>query len=170
MNKFAQFLTFKSLILTTSLLVSTPASALDFSFENQTGNNYTYTVTLDANESLDIGDQLILTNLSGVTAASASSPYILGGFDTTSANFFVSPTAASGADTFTGVISLTSEDSLSGLEYQAFFSDNGTPSVSNNGSVSATPVPFEPEANSGIILLLLGGWGWRRLKRKFGRS
>ena len=162
MNKSSQLITIGSLTLIGSVLAINRVSAFDFSLENQTGNNYTYTITLDADDSIDIGDQLILTNLSGVTAASASSPYTLGGFDTTSANFFVSPTSASGAATLTGVISLTSPDSLSGLEYQAFYSDNGTPSVNNNGSVSATPVPFESEANLGI-LLLLGGFGLHKL-------
>ena len=165
MNKSSQLITIGSLTLIGSVLAINPANAFNFSLQNQTGNNYTYTITLDANDSLDIGDQLILTNLSGVTAASATSPYTLGGFDTTSANFSVT-SAASGANTLTGVISLTSPDSLSGLEYQAFFSDNGTPAVANNGSVSATPVPFEPEANLGI-LLLLGGFGLHKLKRKF---
>lgn len=166
MNKFSQLITIGCLTLMGSVQTIDSVNALDFSLENQTGNDYTYTVTLDADDSLNIGDQLILTNLSGVTAASASSPYILGGFDTTSANFFVSPTSVSGAATLTGVISLTSPDSLSGLEYQAFSSNNGTPSVANTNSVSATPVPFEPEANLGI-LLLLGGFGLHKLKRKF---
>ena len=163
MNKISTFLTLSSLTLVGSFIASAPAAALDFSLENQTGNDYTYTVTLDADDSLGIGDQLILTNLSGVTAASASSPYTLGGFDETSANFSVD-TATSGAANLTGVISLTSPDSLAGLEYQAFFTDNGTPSVAN-GSVSSAAVPFEFSPGLGIILLA-GGFGLRQLKRK----
>jgi|GEM_PF-3059866 len=111
MNKFSQLLTLSSLTLTGLCLASTPVLAFEFSVENQTGNDYTYTVTLDADDSLAFGDQLILTNLSGVTAASANSPYTLGGSDATSANFSVA-TATSGVDTLTGVFSLTSPDSF----------------------------------------------------------
>jgi len=62
MNKITTLLTFGSLTLTGLCLASTPANAFDFSVESQSGNDYTYTVTLDADDSLDIGDQLILTN------------------------------------------------------------------------------------------------------------
>ena len=163
MNKFTQFLTLNSLILSTSLLVSSPARAFDFSLESQSGNDYSYTVTLDSDDSIDVGDQLILTNLSGVTTASANSPYVLGGSNDSSADFSVG-TATNGAATLTSVISLTSADSLDGLEYTAFYTDNGTPRVAS-GNITA--VPFGVSPNLGIILLL-GGYGLHQLKRKFG--
>lgn len=162
MNKLSKLVTFTGLIFASCWLTVDTANAFEFSLENQSGNNYSYSVALDIDDSLDIGDQLILTNLSGVIAVSSNSPYTLDGFDPTSANFSVS-TAANGAADLTSVISLTSADSLSGLEYQAFFTDNGTPNVVS-GSVTA--VPFKPEANLGI-LLLLGGFGLRKLKRRF---
>ena len=165
-NKFSQLIAIASLTVAGVSLTSIPASAFDFSLESQSGNDYTYTITLDADDSLDVGDQLILTNLSGVTAATSNSPYTLVGFNDTSANFLVSPSAVNGAATYTGAISLTSPNSLSGLEYQAFFDDNGTPSVYNNASATATPVPFGVSTDLSI-LLLLGGFGLRKLKRKF---
>ena len=162
-NKIPTFLSRCSLTLVGSLLLSAPAIALDFSLESKTGNDYSYTVALDASDSLDIGDQLILTNLSGVTAADASSPYILGGFDATSANFLVNATT-SGETTLTGVISLTSADSLSDLEYQVFFTDNSTPSVASSFASSAS-VPFDFSPALGIVLVF-GSLGLRQLKRK----
>ena len=165
MNKFLSLLTFTSLTLSSSLVASAPAHALSFSLENQVGDNYSYTITLDGDDSLaatPIADQVILTNLSGVINASSSSPYDLIGFDATSANFSLN-TNTSGPTTLTGVIQLESPDSLDNLEYQVFFSDGGTPSVASG---SITPVPFGVAPNLGIILVV-GGFGLRHLKRKF---
>ncbi len=101
--------------------------------------------------------------------ANANSPYILGGFDATSANFSVN-TLTSGPATLSGVIQLESPNSLDGLEYQAFFTDNGTPNVSSgvvDASTSAS-VPFEFSPGLGIILLA-SGFGLRQLKQKLIR-
>ena len=162
MNNISTLLTGCSLTLAVSWLTSAPAVALEFSFENQTGNNYTYTVTLDGDDSLGLGDQLILTNLSGVNAASANNPYSLTGFNTTSANFLVN-TPTNGATNLTGVISLTSTDSLDGLNYLAFYTNNGTPDFIS-GTISSTSVPFEFSPGWGLMLVA-GSFGLRRLQR-----
>ena len=163
MKTIVSIFAFSSLTFANFLFLGTSAEAFDFALENQTGNDYTYTINLEANDSLDIGDQLILTNLSGVTAASASNPYSLDGFDTTSANFSVN-TNTNGAATLTGVISLTSPDSLDNIDYQAFFNDNGTPSQANGTLNNTAAVPFEFSPGLGIMLIL-GSLGIRQLKR-----
>ncbi|MCC0175421.1 hypothetical protein I4641_00300 [Waterburya agarophytonicola K14] len=163
MNNFIKTLTFCSLFIISLLLKKSPAIAFSLTLESQINNDYSYTIDLDADDALDLGDRLILTNLSGVTAASANSPYTIDSsdFDLTSANFAVD-TAISGTNTLTGVISLTSADALDGLEYQAFYSDNGTPRVASGNIVA---VPFNVSPNLGI-LILLSGFGCHRLKRK----
>ncbi len=162
MNKFLSLLAFSSLTLASSFLVSNPTLALNFNLDNQVGDDYFFTVTLDGDDSLEVGDQLILTNLSGVIDAIGSSPYDVVGFDATSANFSVN-TITNGAATLSQVIQLESPDSLNNIDYQIFFTDNGTPSFASG---TITPVPFGVAPDLGIILVL-SGFGIRHLKRKF---
>ena len=167
MNNITKVIYFSVLSFTSFLSLSTPAKGFSLYLENQTNNDYTYTVELDSDDSLVAGDRLILTGLSGVTDAAASSPYNItsSDFDATSANFMVD-TPVSGAIALTGVISLTSADTLDNLAYQGFYTDNGTPRVSNNNVVA---VPFNSSTDLGI-LLLLSGFGCSRLIRKFARK
>lgn len=152
MNQIRTFLIFSSLNVAGVLFPFTSAIAFSVTFEERIDNNHTYTITLDADDSLAVGDSLIFWNLSRVTDVSANSPYSSspGDFDETSANFIVD-TPTNGFITLTEVITLTSPDDLNDLEYQAFYTDNGTPRVAS-GNISAVPFDFSPSL--GIILWL----------------
>ncbi|MEM9276419.1 MAG: hypothetical protein AAGA80_26230 [Cyanobacteria bacterium P01_F01_bin.143] len=164
LNRLFSLFAFTSLTLASSLISSRTALSLDFNLDSNVGDDYLFTVTLDSDDSLEVGDQLILTNLSGVTIATASNPYDLVGFDTTSANFSVN-TNTSGAITLNQVIQLESPDSLDNINYQIFFTDNGTPSF-DSGSITPTAVPFGVAPNLGIVLVV-SFFGLRYLKSKF---
>ena len=150
MNQIKTFLIFSSLTVAGVLFSFTPTLAFSVTFAERIDNEHTYTITLDADDSLTVGDSLIFQNLSGVTDVSASSPYISspGNFDETSADFIVD-TPTNGSITLTEVITLISPNDLNNIEYQAFYVDNGTPRVAS-GNISAVPFDFAPSL--GIIL------------------
>ena len=144
-------------ILSVGNLVSTSrANALTFSLNNSSGGTFDYDLTLAPNESLEIGDFLFLTGLNGVTGANATSPYSVFSFDSTSADFLVAtdvPASTTNSQTFSNVISLTSNSLPGNINVNGTFNGN-IDDFPPNISGPVTPVPFEPEANLAIFILL----------------
>lgn len=175
MNQISTFLTC-SLALAGSLLVVAPAKALDLSFAGKSGNDYTFNVTIDSNESISdfnnitfLPDFLTLRNLSGVTNATANSPYrALTTTDATRADFEVDFGArADGPANLTSVITITSPDTLGTITYDASYEESGfgrfiSSTVDTSTSVA---VPFGPKADLGIFTIL-GIFGFSRLRKK----
>ncbi|MDJ0690167.1 MAG: hypothetical protein QNJ41_16845 [Xenococcaceae cyanobacterium MO_188.B32] len=143
------------------------AWGLTISLDNNAPTNgiYSYSLTLDAGESINLGDPLVFRNLAGVTNATASNPYELGiGFEADTADFSGSEltTANSGSLVLNSVVQITSDAGVGNVNYEIFYSDtNGNPSFISDiilgpATTNSTPVPFE--FAPGLGLICVAGW------------
>lgn len=145
------------------------AEALTFSPDNSSPSDdvYSYSITLEPDEALEPLDTLVLSDLEGVTDATASSPFevstIGGGFSETDANFEVT-NSVSGGQTLPSVIRVTSPAALNNVQYDLFTSSNSFSGTVN----SATPVPFELSPGIGMIMAI-GALSLRHLKTRLNK-
>lgn len=162
-------LTLSCLAITGLFSTQPKAQALTFSLDSgsPSGDVYSYSLTLEAGETLETDDILVLSNLESVTDTTATSPFeistIGGGFSSTDAIFEVADgVTLSEPQTLSSVIQITSTASLDNVQYDLFTSSN-----SSSGTVtSATAVPFEFSPGLGIVIAT-SFLGLRYLKNRF---
>ncbi|MGD1918621.1 MAG: hypothetical protein ACFCAD_06875 [Pleurocapsa sp.] len=159
--------------LTTAGIIASTQNAQAFNFSLDPASDiangeFKYDLELDAGESISdanpiLADYLTLTNFSG--AAVASSPYVLIGSSSTSANFEIgSGNTTSGAITLDDVVTITSSNFMVGtINYDLTYS-GGTVNSTITGPVA---VPFGTSTNSAnLILSGIFGVNYLRGKRK----
>ena len=136
--------------------VVSAASAQAFSFSLNThdpgAGTYSYDITLNSGETLDIGDPLALTGLDGITAIDSTNNADLqfsNSFGSISADFLTT-NSGSGAQTFSEAIILTSGNSIGTIDYSGS-SSAGAFSGTTQGPVA---VPFGPSGNLGVFTLM----------------
>jgi hypothetical protein len=171
--KYTQFLTLIGTTIAGTFLATTPASALDFSFNTYDSNTgtFSYDVTLSAGETLNINDPLALTGLAGVTNVDSTSNADLqfsNTFDSISADFQVTD-GATGANTFSEAIILTSNSPLGQISYSANSSAGAFSGSVQGPALSSTAVPFEFSPSLGL-LSVLSLMGFNYYRRKFQAS
>ena len=176
MTHFTRFklLTLSCSIALSAIAFSTKANALTFSFDNTSDTatgEFKYDLELAEGESIrqagdsisGLADVLTLSNFTGM--ASGTNPYTLDSSGASSANFSVNTTTtgAIGGTTLDDVITINAPGATLGtINYDLTFS-GGFPGGTIQGPV--TPVPFEPEANLSIFILL-GLAGFRHYCKK----
>ena len=160
------------------LLLPNAASALEMGFSSRTGNVYSYTLSLEANEELVPGDSIDFINLRGVTNVALSSQgqnYFNFDLDPdgTSASFTVtSPLNGAQTTTLNDVFSLTSTAASGDINISVFASDSDidpleeSEFITQGPVVAATAVPFEFSPGQGIALGLPLFIGLRMLKKR----
>lgn len=174
-TKVLKLLTFTSLTITGVALSTSSAQAytlfLDDSDPND--NDFTYSLSLEAGESLNTSpfpDSLNIDNLADVTnVTSDNSIYTLLGFNTTSANFLVTTPVSSSptVQVFNQIITITSDSNVLGdINYSGGFSGGSFNSIAQ-GPTAAVPWEFSPGLG---ILMSLGFWGLSSFKRPVDRK
>lgn len=160
------------------LLLPNAASALEMGFSSRTGNVYSYTLSLEANEGLVPGDSIDFINLFDVTEialSSAGEPYFDASLDPagTSASFTVTNSLiAAQTTTLNDVFSLTSRAASGDINISILASDPDIdPSeesefITQGPSAAPTAVPFEFSPSQGIALGLPLFIGLRMLKKR----
>ena len=168
MNHY-KLLSLAGMTLAGTLVANTPVQALTFSLNEASSGSgvFSYDIELAFGESRVNGQPLILTNLGGVTAVnSTNNPVLQYSNDFTSGNDSINfsvltpVTASASSQTFTNVITLTSDNPTGDITYSAFF----IPAPGEPGAVNSTtqgpvvPVPFDVSPNTGILMILgIGG-------------
>ena len=151
------------------------AFALTISLDSSPASGvYNYGITLSTEESIAVGDNLILSNISNDTdsdsiTVSGSSFYNIISADFTSASLEAINTL-SGSGSFSPAFTITTTGSLDSGNYLAFFTQNVTPSFSQ-GSLplsNSAAVPFDFSPSLGF--LVMGGmWGISHLRKRIAR-
>lgn len=137
------------------------------------GNNFTYNITLDADDTISnaLPDTLNFTNLVGVTGVTfgSNSPYQLVGFDATTVNLEVA-TTTSGATTIDNAVTIVAEAFPGEVDTTIEFSDNSLPELVFTGVTGpAQEIPFEAEAGTAVIVLgmfVAGRTHWQRRQKR----
>ena len=141
------------------------------------GNEFTYNITLDADDTisnsntLGVPDALNFTNLVGVTGVTfgSNSPYQLVGFDATTVNLEVA-TTTSGATTIDNAVTIIAEAFPGEVDTAIEFSDNSSPDLLFTGVTGpAEEIPFQAEAGTAVIVLgmfVAGRTHWKRRQNR----
>lgn len=158
---FIKLLTFTSLTITVGVLSTSSAQAFKLFLDDNdlNDNDFTYSLTLEAGESLNTSpfpDSLNIDNLASVTnVTSDNSIYTVLGSDTTSANFMVTTPVSSAfsIQVFNQIITITSDSNVLGdINYSGGFSGGSFNNIAQ-GPINAT-VPFEFSPGLGIVISL----------------
>ena len=164
-----KLLALSSIAIASIFFSQTDARALSVSLDGgaPSGNVYNYSVTLDSDESIDTFDSLVFLNLAGVTNATASSPFAIdtNGFGSNDANFDVI-TNASGSQTLSSVIQITSTATVGTVNYDLFTGSGSFSGTVLGPSATTASVPFEFSPGLGIMMIT-SVFALNKLKNKF---
>ncbi len=164
--KFLKPLTFTALTITGVALFTSSVQAYTlFRDDNDLNDNdFTYSLTLEAGESLNTSpfpDSLNIDNLAGVNNVTTdNSIYTLLGFNTTSANFVVTTpvSSAPSIQTFNQIITITSDSNVLGdINYSGGFSGGSFNNIAQGPTTITTTTTTTTEFSPTVGLLVLGG-------------
>lgn len=171
-----------AIVASASAIVATGETASAITLFNSSvtpiegGTIFTYSIILDANESLGNSNDnfpfnastIVFQDLVGVTDVSVMNPYQLEGFDPTSANLSVA-TTTSGEITINDFVTITANAFPSEVNATVTFNEFGFPASADFTLTGpGTPVPFEAETTTGVAalgLFMAGRTYWKRRQK-----